>query len=107
MRSYVGLSGLACACIAWLALELTWGARIEKRSRLLGAILLVGVASKIGWDVLGNGQGWLVAINEPMTGPVRVARYAHLAGAVAGALCWAGYAWPRRGVSKTPPCTAD
>ena len=93
MGSYVGLSGLACACVVWLALELTGGGRVEKRSRLLGGLLLVAVAGRIAWDLWANGRGWWVAPAGTMTGPVRVARHAHLAGAVAGALCWAGHAW--------------
>lgn len=90
MRSYVGLSGLACGCIAWLGLELTWGGRVNRRARLLGTALLGGLIIRIAWDLLSNGTAWMMLGEASMEGPFRVARHAHLAGALAGAVCWAG-----------------
>ena len=107
MGSYVGLSGLACGCVVWLALALVLDARTEKRGRLVGTVLLVAVTDRIAWDLLGNGQGWVMMPDSSETGTVRVARYAHLAGSVAGALCWAAYAWTHRGSSKLQPTRAD
>ncbi len=92
MGSYVGLSGLACACVVWLAFERVWGRQANNRTRLLGGILLLAVGVRIGCDLLGNGHGWGLAINEAtVDNSVRVARYAHLTGAIVGALCWLGY----------------
>lgn len=107
MGSYVGLSGLASGCVVWLALELVRAGRAEKRDRLLGAILLVAVAGRIAWDLLGNGRGWVMTLDASEAEEVRVARYAHFAGAVAGALCWAGYAWTHKAISKLQPTRPD
>lgn len=104
MSRYVGLSGLACGCVAWLGLELACGARVEKPGRLLGALLLLGLLVRIGWDVLSAGEAWIAEIDAPQIGTVRVARFAHLAGALAGAVCWIGHAWRHR--ARSPATTA-
>jgi len=107
MGSYVGLSGLACACVAWLACAWLWSEQSHKRTRLLGAILLMAVGIRIGCDLLGNGRGWGLALNEATAGDsVRVARYAHLAGALAGALIWFIYSGVQRaGLRHSAPAT--
>lgn len=103
MGSYAGLSGLACACVVWLACA--WFS--DKRTRLLGSILWVAVGVRIACDLSGNGHGWGLALNEATAGdPVRVARYAHLAGAIVGALVRLGYLRSlRASLSARPPST--
>lgn len=103
MESYVGLSGLAAGCVVWLGLELAWKGRGETRDRLLGSAILVGLSARIAWDLMGAGEAW-IATFDAATRPVRVARFAHLAGALVGSACWMISAWRRRvAPPSTPP----
>lgn len=93
MGSYVGLSGLACGCVAWLAFERICDVETGKRAQLAGVVLALLVIARIAVDLLGNGTGWGVALHDSagLAEATRVSRYGHLAGAVIGALCWLGY----------------
>lgn len=87
MARYGGLSGLACAPVAWGAVRL-WrdggGAR-----RGAGVALLAVLAWKIVHE-WGDGRAVLARFPDEV-GEVRAAAWAHLAGALAGlAVAWRG-----------------
>ncbi len=89
MGRYVGLSGLACAVLAWLGAEWTWGGRDGRdgsAGRWLGPGVLAVLAVRTGWDFLADGSGWLMTAADG--GESRVARWAHTAGALVGIAVW-------------------
>lgn len=81
MERYGGLSGLATAPLVWFGLtRIRDGAGLR---RLAGATVLVLVAGKILHDLLSGDV--LLARFDPHAAEVRVAVWAHLAGALGGA----------------------
>jgi hypothetical protein len=90
INSYVGLSGLATGAVAWLAIR--WIRAGPNRG--IGWAIAGGLLIKIAWEVGGA---------EPRTlagtaGEVRVAEWAHAAGAAAGLGIAAAGSW----ISKKP-----
>lgn len=81
MATYGGLSGVATAPLVWLGLRaVCHGADMP---RWAGAVVLVGVVAKISADGMGE-AGALLARFGPESGTMRVAVWAHVAGAMAG-----------------------
>jgi hypothetical protein len=110
MIRYGGLSGLACAPVAWWGGALWRDERAPRRRRAGGAALLGLLAAKCLGD-FGSAEGVaLLARFSPGLGEVRVAAWAHVAGAglgVAGAWGWPGardlYAsWRRKCAMASP-----
>ncbi len=80
MARYGGLSGLACAPLAWAGWRL-W--RDEDKIRKAAGVVIFGLlAAKIGAEVLGGRP--ILAGFAPEAGEVRPALWAHVAGVAAG-----------------------
>lgn len=82
---YGGLSGLACVPLVWLGLGWAWEAGGGMR-RAVGAGVLLAVAAKVAWEFYAGSGATLLASFEGGSGEVRSAPWAHVAGAMAGAV---------------------
>ncbi len=81
LARYGGLSGLAMAPVVWLGLH--WAIRERGILRAVGGLVLAGAGSKIVNEWGGLNPGF--AEFNPVEGNVRVASWAHVAGALGGA----------------------
>lgn len=96
---YGGLSGLLHAGVAVVAAHLVWRERGGRR--LIGAVVLAGLAAK-----LISEQAWLAPTQVVAGWDIRIAPLAHLSGAIAGLLCSAvalALAAPRASPSQAEP----
>jgi rhomboid family GlyGly-CTERM serine protease len=82
LARYGGLSGLTTATLVWLGLR--WFIRTRGFQRLAGLLVLAGVSWKIAHEWGGDGSTTLAEFG-PASGNVRVASWAHVAGALGGA----------------------
>lgn len=102
LSSYVGWSGVTHGVIAWGGLRL-W----QLRRRFYGALLLLGLGGKLGWETL---VGPTPGASEAIGGVILLE--SHLFGAVGGTLAWLGpHVWRKirlmgQGRSAGPGCLA-
>jgi rhomboid family GlyGly-CTERM serine protease len=84
MARYGGLSGLACVPLMWIAWR--WVGDEQRAVRLVGGAVLGAVVAKVAWEFSGANAAPLLASFEASAGEVRAAPWAHLLGAVGGAV---------------------
>ncbi|KGM41001.1 hypothetical protein JY96_15670 [Aquabacterium sp. NJ1] len=84
LHTYIGLSGVLHAGLTVVALHhLTHPIQMDRRQRILGLILLLGLIFKILME-----NPWQHTLIRPIGSDINVAPWAHLSGAAAGAVAY-------------------
>lgn len=86
MARYGGLSGLLCVPLVWLGIE--WTRHERGLRRVVGAVALLGLLAKMGWEFYGGSGAPVLASFGAEAGEVRPAPWAHVAGTVCGGVLW-------------------